>query len=125
MLNESPPPARLLPILETLKTAYLLWHPYYQKLPKTHRYTLGERIDTLLIETMEAVVSASFLSRSEKHPWVRLAIRKLDTLKILLMILWETGSLENQQYIALSMPLDEAGRMLGGWSGQLIKTQPR
>lgn len=74
---------------------------------------------------MEAIISAGFLSRSEKHPWVRLAIRKLDTLKILLMVLWETGSLENKEYITLSLPLDAAGRMLGGWSGQLTKTQPR
>ncbi len=59
--------------------------------------------------------------REEKLPYVRLAIRKVDTLKIFLMILWETKSLDNKKYIALSLKIDEIGRMLGGWNGQLQK----
>lgn len=39
--------------------------------------------------------------------------------------LWETKSLDNKKYIALSEKIDEIGRMLGGWNGQLTKTQPR
>ena len=64
---------------------------------------------------------ASFLSPTEKLTYIRLAIRKMDTLRILMMILWETKSLDNKKYIALSLPLDEIGRMFGGWSGQVIK----
>jgi hypothetical protein len=104
-----------------VKESYLLWYKFYQELPKTHRYSLGQRIDTLFIEVIEAIAAASFLSREEKHPYVRLAIKKMDTLRVLLMILWETKSLDNKKYIALSVKLDEAGRMLGGWNGQLSK----
>ena len=112
-------------MLERLKTAYLLWYGYYQTLPKAHRHTLGGRIDTLFIEAVEAIASATFLSKPEKQPWVRLAIRKIDTLKVFLLILWETKSLDTKKYIALSVPLEEVGKMLGGWNGQLMKTQPR
>ena len=70
---------------------------------------------------MEAIAGASFLPRDEKHPYVRLCIRKVDTLRVLLMALWETKSLDNKKYIALSLKIDEVGRMLGGWSGQLTK----
>ncbi len=73
------------------------------------------------MESIEAIAIASFLSRQEKQPYVRVAIRKVDTLKIMLMILWETKSLDNKKYIALSGPIDEIGRMLGGWNGQLTK----
>jgi len=111
----------LLPLLQKIKSAYLVWFNYYQKLPKLHRYTLGARIDGLWIETIEATTLASFLSREEKLPSVRLAIRKLDALKILLMVLWETKSLDNKKYIVLSEKLDEIGRMFGGWNGQLQK----
>lgn len=104
-----------------MKEVYVLWFGYYQTLPKLHRHSLGQRIDTLFIEIIEAIAIASFLAREEKHPWVRLAIRKADTLKILLMVLWETKSLDNKKYIALSVKLDEVGRMLGGWSGQITK----
>jgi hypothetical protein len=37
------------------------------------------------------------------------------------MILWETKSLDEKKYIALSIKLDEIGKMLGGWRGQLQK----
>ncbi len=120
-LHEQPPPRQFLPVLERLKSAYLLWYGYYQTLPKTHRHTLGGRVDTLFVEVIEAIASATFLSRSEKQPWVRLAIRKLDTLKVLLLVLWETKSLETKKYAALSLPLEEVGKMLGGWNGQLTK----
>jgi hypothetical protein len=56
-------------------------------------------------------------------PYIRRAIQKTDTLKILLMILWETKSLDNKKYIALSVKIDEIGKMLGGWNGQLSKTK--
>lgn len=108
-------------MLERLKSAYLLWVDYHGKLPKVHRYSLGNRIDTLLIETIEAIAVATFLGREEKHPYVRLAIRKLDTAKVLLVVLWEAHSLETKRYTTLSIPLNEVGKMLGGWSGQLTK----
>lgn len=94
---------------------------YYRDLPKYHRYSLGRRIDDLFIISIEGVSQASFLPRGEKQPYIRLAIRKMDTLKILLMVLWETKSVSDKQYIALSEKTDEIGRMLGGWNGHLLK----
>ena len=121
MALSAAPPQRLLPLLQKVKAVYLIWFGYYQALPKLHRYSLGQRIDDIFIDVIEAISSASFLRPEEKTPYVRLAIRKVDTLKILLMVLWETKSLENKRYITLSVEIDEVGRMLGGWNGQLIK----
>jgi hypothetical protein len=70
---------------------------------------------------METIACAGFLARDEKRPYVRAAIRKIDTLKILLMVLWETNSFDLKKYIAISEKVDEIGKMLGGWNGQLIK----
>lgn len=114
-------PPRLVPLLQKAKDAYFLWYTYYQTIPKVHRRSLGQRIDTLFVEIIEATATASFLGREEKLPYVRFSIRKVDTLKILLLVLWETKSLDNKKYIALSVKIDEIGRMLGGWSGQLQK----
>ena len=119
--TKSTPPPRFLPVLLKLKTAYHLWFECLNALPKSHRYSLGQRIDTILIEAIESISVASFLNREEKLPYVRVAIRKMDTAKVLLLILWETKSLDNKKYVALSGPLDEIGRMLGGWFGQLSK----
>lgn len=70
---------------------------------------------------MEALATAGFLARQEKLPYVRLAIRKVDTLKVFLMIVWETKSLADKKYLTISLKIDELGKMLGGWNGQLQK----
>lgn len=118
-----PPPSqlRILPVLEKAKSAYLLWYAYYQIIPKTHRYSLAEKIDKMFIDMIEAIITANFLSPKEKEPYIKFAIRKLDTTKVFLMMLWETKSLDNKKYIALSEKLNEVGRNLGGWHGQIIK----
>ena len=112
----------LLPLLHKLKDTYLLWFQYYQILPKTHRHSLGLRVDSLFVEAIEATATASFLAPEDKLPYVRLAIRKVDTIKILLMVLWEAGSLKDKQYIAISEKVTIIGKMMGGWNGQLIKS---
>ena len=75
-------------------------------MPKNHRHSLGKRIDTFFVEIIEALATASFLSREKKLPYVCLSIRKVDTLKIFLMILWETKSIDNKKYIVLSEKID-------------------
>jgi hypothetical protein len=107
--------------LHKLKDTYILWHEYHRSLSKIHRHSIGQRVDTFFIETIEAIALASFLSPQDKQPYVRLAIRKIDTVKILLLILWETKSIDTKKYVALSGKIDEIGRMLGGWNGQLSK----
>ena len=116
-----PPPQKLLPLLQKVKTAYILWYECYQTMPKNHRYTIGQKIDNLFTDAIESISVATFLSKQEKTPYVRIAIKKINTINIFLLILWETKSLDNKKYIALSLPLDEIGKMLGGWFGQLTK----
>ncbi|MEK9134775.1 MAG: four helix bundle protein [Patescibacteria group bacterium] len=119
--TSNPPRPALLPILQKAKSAYLLWYQYYPIIPKTHRYSLGQKIDNLFVNAIEAITTAGFLNKEEKLPYVRLARRKIDTLKIFLMMCWETKSLDDKKYIALSLKIDELGKMLGGWQGQLVK----
>lgn len=111
--------AKLLPVLERIRNTYLFWYNIYHTVPKTHRYTLALKIDSLYIELIEMTTSASFLPKQDKLPYLRTAIRKLDTLKILLSILWETRSVDTTKYELLSVPLEEIGKMLGGWFGQV------
>jgi len=108
-------------LLQKTKDFYLVWYGYYRILPKEHRYTLGQKTDRFIVEIIEAISIAVFLKHEEKLPYIRLAIRKTDTLKIFLMILWETKSLNNKKYVLLSERLGEIGRMLGGWNGQILK----
>lgn len=116
------PPRSNLSILQKLIAVYKLWHDFLPNFPKTSRYTLGFKIDSLFIETTEAVVTASYLRSEQKISFVLKASTKLDLLKFFLQVAWEIKALDNKKYILLSERLDEIGKMLGGWNKQ-IKTQ--
>ena len=110
-----------MPILGKIKRIYIFWYSIYHTVSKTHRYTLALKIDNLFVEIIEMCASASFVQKVDKIIYLRTAIRKLDTLKIMLMVLWETRSIDTKKYELLSVPLEEVGKMLGGWLGQTEK----
>ena len=85
------------------------------------KYSLGEKIDSMLVETLESACAAAFAQKQEKGAYIQRAIRKLDMAKIFLQIAWEMKSLDTAKYAAVSEKLDAIGRMLGGWHGQVIK----
>ena len=94
---------------------YKLWNGFQNHIPKKSRYTLGAKIDTRFLDTIELLFIARYLKREQKLPILQKAGTKLDLLKFFLQIAWELKTLDNKKYIALSEPLNEIGRMLGGW----------
>ncbi|MFA5870806.1 MAG: four helix bundle protein [Candidatus Paceibacterota bacterium] len=99
--------------------AYKLWQEFVPHIPKSSRYTLGEKIDVLFIESIEMIYSAIYTKPIERLHFVITSATKLDALKFFLQILWETKQIDTKKYIALSKILDEIGRMIGGWIKQL------
>ncbi len=87
---------------------------------KTSRYTLGQKIDDLFIEITELIFLASHLAKEQKLPHLQRAAAKLDLLKLFLQISWEIKAIDNGKYIMLAEPLEEVGRMLGGWVRQTM-----
>ena len=121
---KTPPVWKILPVLEIIKSVYILWQNYLPLIPKTSRYTLAETADKYFIQTIESILVASFLEKQEKQPFIRKAIISLDTFKFLLYVLWEIKALDTKKYTALSEPLAGAGKQLGGWHGQIVKQNP-
>lgn len=70
------------------------------------------------MEVIESISTASFLSKDKKSPWIRQAISKLETMKIIIQVAWEICSIDSKKYLAVSEPLNDIGKMLGGWYGQ-------
>jgi len=120
-----PPPRTNLSILERLVSTYQLWIDTFDHLPKRTRYTLGTKIDALFIECITLIFTASHTPKERKLAAVQQVSTHFDLLKFMLQVGWRTGVLEQKQYIALSTPLDEIGRMIGGWYQRCLKeTQP-
>lgn len=110
-----------MPVLIELKIVYIAWSASAAKFPKTVKYSLGIKIDNLFIDTIEAISIATFLQRSEKLPYLKKAITRVDTLKVFLQIIWEMNLIDIKHYADLSEKLFGIGKMLGGWYGQVVK----
>lgn len=111
-------------MLQKLTDAYKLWHNLLPHIPRLTRYSLGEKINLLFIELSELILTAGYTSKEHKAVIVQKASVKLDTLKFFLQVAWELKAIETKQFSALSAPLAEVGKMLGGWKKQLIKEAP-
>lgn len=94
---------------------YKIWFDATDHLPKKARFTLGSRIDVTFLNIIELVFTAGTVARDKKIPCIQKALTNLDLLKLLLRIAWEIKALDNRHYLLVSAPLDEIGRMLGGW----------
>ncbi len=105
---------------------YKAWQTYPRHFPKDLRYTLGAKVDALFIEILDAIFTASCLPKEQKLPYLKKAVIKLDLLKFFLRVAWESHALDNKKFVTLSEPLEEIGRMLGGWLRQiaLLKENP-
>lgn len=124
MQHLSPPPGNL-SIIQKLISAYKLWHEFLPHITTNARHSLGVKIGSVFIETAELLYSASRSSQKEKLTLLEKASIKLDSLKFLLQIIWEIKALDNKKYILISEPLEEIGRMLGGWQKQIISQANR
>lgn len=114
-----------MPLIEHTVAVYKLWHTYKNDLPKSARFTLGDKIDTTFIHLLELLFVASYQSKAEKLPTIRAAIRRMDVLKFFLRIAWELNALDTKKYATISEKTDELGRMIGGWKkGLESKTPP-
>jgi len=113
-----------LPVLQKTAEAYKLWHNILPHIQRLTRYSLGEKINDLFIELAELIFTAGFTSKQQKATIIERASIKLDVLKFFLQTAWELKALDNKKFSALSVPLTEIGRMLGGWKKQLLKETP-
>jgi len=113
-----------LPIIQRLVSVYKLWLEFQNNIPKKLRHTLGEKIDSCFLNTIELLLIATYLGKEQKSPYLQKAGNKLDILKFFLQIAWEIKAIDNKKYILLSEQLNEIGKMIGGWNKGLQKQNP-
>jgi hypothetical protein len=117
-------PLKLIPLLLKLKDSYGVWQQYIVHFPKASRFTLGSKIDEVFLSAIEYGFLASYSAGTEKLHLINRCIARIDLLKLLLQLSWETRSLDNRKYGHLSELLSEIGKMLGGWRKQTVQKTP-
>lgn len=87
--------------------------PHLDKFPRVRRFTLGERLESVLLEVLEATVESAY-SRNKRQSLKR-ANLKLEVARHLWRLSHEFQAIPTRSYEHGARLMDELGRQLGGW----------
>ena len=122
-LKPCPPPQDFtldIPIFAKLYDFYKNLSQHILGFPRAKRYTLGQKLDQLTTDSIELVIMAGYIARDQKLPLLKKVSIKLDLIKILLRLAWETKCIDNNKYQSLAAQILEIGKMLGGWDRKSV-----
>jgi len=106
------------------KEAYQFWLILHKNIPKTERFRLGQKIDSLFIDTLELSFISLYLPPEQKITILGKTISRLDLLKFFMQLAWESKLIPTTKFTELSQKLEEIGRILGGWKKGLQSKTP-
>ena len=104
-----------IPLVAKLLIAYQSAHKNINSFPKHERYSLGERIERSILETIELIIIANNSSKFEKERILIRANGKIEILKILYRIALNCGIIDQKEYLKEQQDLQECGKMTQGW----------
>lgn len=91
---------------------------------KSHRQTIGAKIDKLLLDTLYIVYRATYSAGIRKIELLTEANTRNDLVKFFLTVMWECKIIDDKKYVRISKILVEAGKMLFGWKEYLQNKNP-
>jgi len=91
--------------------------PCVAKFPRSHKFTLGDRITNLALDVLMLLVEAQYTR--QKIELLRQSNRKLEQLRYLLRLCKDLELLSIRRYEYISREINEAGKFIGGWVKQL------
>ena len=85
-------------------------------IPKSQRFSFGQRIDGLTLDILQLVVRA--IHTRDKKTLLEEANLKLEELRVLWRLVHKRGWISLRQLDFIHDRVDQAGRMIGGWLKQ-------
>lgn len=104
-----------IPVVVKLFIIYEITHKLIFKFPKHERYSMGEKIENSILESIELFILANQVSKYEKEKNLIKANSKIELLKILFRISLNCEILEGKEYLKIEARLQEIGKMTQGW----------
>jgi hypothetical protein len=89
--------------------------PQLDKFPRVRRFTLGERLEAVLLEVLERLVEAAYSSGPEKREPLKRANLQLEVSRRLWRLAHELQIISTRRYEHGARLLTELGRQVGGW----------
>lgn len=104
-----------IPIFSKLYDFYKNLHSQLKLFPKSDRYTLGGKLDSITLEIFELISQVPLYPKEQKIDILIQMSSKIDLLKILFRMACDNKSLSIKSYLSLQESLQEIGKMAGGW----------
>ena len=104
-----------MPLVHKIFEFYKLFHEFIKLFPKTEKYSLGQKIENLILEILELTLKTIYSTKQEKSLSLKKINVKLNLSKMLIRLANEIRILDNKKYLFLQEKLQEIGRMVGGW----------
>jgi|TARA_B100000315_G_scaffold223309_1_gene227993 hypothetical protein len=100
---------------------FLLWLiPTVEKFPRSQKFLLGDRIQTIALDILERLIEATYTrSRARMLNQANLGIEKL---RFLFRLSTDLRYLDRRRYEHAARSLDEIGRLIGGWRKRAQET---
>ena len=89
--------------------------PSLAKFPRNHKFTLGDRIQTMLGELLELTIEAYYAPKSRKKELLHRINILLEKLRYYFRLCFDLALYPSTRYGEFAKRLDEIGRMCGGW----------
>lgn len=89
--------------------------PTLDRLPRSRKFTLGDRIHAHLSDLLETMIEAYYLPVEEKLPILNLANIKIEKIRYFFRLGHDLGHYSAGHLAEMSKRLDEIGRRTGGW----------
>jgi hypothetical protein len=104
-----------LPVAVTKAYDVLLWlMNHVGKFPRSHRFVLGDRIESRMLNVLESLVLAAYAR--DKRDYLRQANGDVQVLRLLVRAGKDLGFTSTKQYEFISRELVDLGRQIGGWT---------
>jgi hypothetical protein len=105
-----------LPIIQKTYDLIKWYVPILNRLPRNHKFLLGDRITTGLYDLLENLIQARY--ETNKLPRLQTLNSKLDILRHQTRLLLDFELVDSRRYEYVSTLLNSVGTDLGGWIKQ-------
>lgn len=109
-----------LPIIQKTYDLIKWYIPILNRLPKDHRFALGDRIINKLYDLLEGLIEARY-AKSDKLTRLQSLNTQLDILRYQTRLLYDFQLISTQRYKYINQQLNGIGIELGGWIKQQQK----